>query len=96
MKSATMTTRKSENCSNSGLEGLAIKVTEWSERWFPDSYIFAAIAVIVVAFGALCIGASPKAVATSFGEGYWSLIPFTMQMAIVAISGYVVAVSPPA
>ena len=38
-----------------GLERLAVKVTDWSERWFPDSYIFAAIAVVVVAIGAMLI-----------------------------------------
>ena len=44
-----------------------------------------------------CInGATPAAVATSFGDGFWSLITFTMQMAMVVISGYVVATSPPA
>src|SRR5437879_9087536 len=30
-----------------------------------------------------------------FGQGFWSLIPFTMQMAMIIIGGYVVAVSPP-
>ncbi len=59
-------------------------------------YIFAAIPVIVVAAGALAIGAPVQRVGVAFGDGFWSLIPFTMQMAIVAISGYVVAVSPPA
>lgn len=78
------------------LERLAVKVTDWSERWFPDSYIFAAIAVIVVALGAMAIGAPAQGVARAFGDGFWSLIPFTMQMAVVAISGYVVAASPPA
>lgn len=71
-----------------GLERLAVKVTDWSERWFPDSYIFAAIAVIVVALGAMAIGAPAHGVARAFGDGFWSLIPFTMQMAVVAISGY--------
>ncbi|EYS85760.1 Short chain fatty acid transporter [Cupriavidus sp. SK-4] len=79
-----------------GLESLAIRVTNWSERWFPDSYIFAAIAVVVVALGAMLVGAPAPAVAKAFGDGFWSLIPFTMQMAVVAIAGYVVAVSPPA
>ncbi|QYY29507.1 MULTISPECIES: short-chain fatty acid transporter [Cupriavidus] len=79
-----------------GLERLAIRVTDWSERWFPDSYIFAAIAVVVVALGAMLVGAPAQAVAKAFGDGFWSLIPFTMQMAVVAIAGYVVAVSPPA
>jgi short-chain fatty acids transporter len=78
------------------LERLASGITNWAERWFPDSYIFAVLAIVVVAAGALCAGVTPTAIATSFGEGYWSLIPFTMQMAIVVISGYVVASSPPA
>lgn len=78
------------------LERLAIRVTDWSEKWFPDSYIFAAIAVVVVAIGAMVVGAPAPAVAKAFGDGFWSLIPFTMQMAVVAIAGYVVAVSPPA
>lgn len=77
-------------------ERIAIGVSNWSERWFPDSYIFAALAVIAVALGALAVGAPVRAVAGAFGDGYWSLIPFTMQMAVVAISGYIVAVSPPA
>jgi len=78
------------------LEAFASMVTDWAERWFPDSYIFAVLAVVIVAAGALVSGVPLKAVAGSFGEGYWSLIPFTMQMAIVVISGYVVASSPPA
>jgi short-chain fatty acids transporter len=30
-----------------------------------------------------------------FGEGFWSLIPFTMQMALIIIGGHTVASSPP-
>lgn len=78
------------------LERLAAAVTRWSEKWFPDAYIFAVIAVIAVALGAMAIGAPVRQVGVAFGDGFWSLIPFTMQMAIVAISGYVVAASPPA
>lgn len=78
------------------LEKMAAGVTRWSERWFPDAYIFAVIAVIVVAIAAMAIGAPVKTVGVAFGDGFWSLIPFTMQMALVAISGYVVAASPPA
>ena len=39
------------------LERMAARVTRWAETWFPDAYIFAAIAAIVVALGALAIGA---------------------------------------
>ncbi|MGZ3713452.1 MAG: short-chain fatty acid transporter, partial [Bdellovibrionota bacterium] len=79
-----------------GLERFASSVTNWAERWFPDSYIFAVLAVVIVTVGALSAGVKPQSIAAAFGEGYWSLIPFTMQMAIVVISGYVVASSPPA
>src|SRR5690606_4784665 len=37
---------------------------------------------------------SPADTAEKFGAGYWSLIPFTMQMAFVVIGGYVVATAP--
>jgi short-chain fatty acids transporter len=72
-----------------------IRFTAWAERWFPDAFIFVAIAVVIVAVGALANGAPASAVAKSFGDGFWSLIPFTMQMAFVTIGGYVVATAPP-
>ena len=75
---------------------IAIAFTAWAERWFPDAFIFVAIAVVVVALAALANGASPMAVSQAFGNGFWSLITFTMQMAFVAIGGYVVATSGPA
>jgi short-chain fatty acids transporter len=78
------------------LARLGLRFTDWAERWFPDAYVFVCLAVAVVAAAAMLNGASPMAVAKSFGDGFWSLITFTMQMAIVAIGGYVVASSPPA
>ena len=75
---------------------IAIGFTSWAERWFPDAFIFVAIAVVVVAVASLANGASPAAVSVAFGNGFWSLITFTMQMAFVAIGGYVVATSTPA
>ena len=75
---------------------IAIGFTAWAEKWFPDAFVFVAIAVVVVAFAAMANGSTPVAVSTAFGNGFWSLITFTMQMAFVAIGGYVVATSPPA
>lgn len=70
-------------------------LVSFAERWFPDAYVFVLIAVIAVAGGAMLHGGSPLAVSRAFGDGFWNLIPFTMQMALVAIGGYVVALSPP-
>ncbi len=81
-------------------DGLMVRVavgfTSWAERWFPDPFVFVAIAVVIVAAAAMAAGASPLAVSQAFGGGFWSLITFTMQMAFVAIGGYVVATSGPA
>ncbi|WP_312155143.1 iron chelate uptake ABC transporter family permease subunit, partial [Pseudomonas sp.] len=74
----------------------ALRCSNWAERWFPDSWVFAALAVVLVCIGALVMGAKPTDTAKAFGDGFWSLIPFTMQMAFVVIGGYVVASSPPA
>jgi short-chain fatty acids transporter len=71
------------------------RLVVFSERWFPDAYVFVLIAVIAIAVGTIAHGGSPLAVSRAFGDGFWNLIPFTMQMALVAIGGYVVAMSPP-
>jgi short-chain fatty acids transporter len=80
---------------SSPLEAAALRCCAWSERWMPDAYVFAALAVVIVAAAALALGATPAATAQAFGDGYWSLIPFTMQMSFIIIGGYVVASSPP-
>jgi short-chain fatty acids transporter len=77
------------------LQKFALKVSDWSEKWFPDSYIFALLGVVIVAIAAIGIGASLQDVALSFGNGFWSLIPFTMQMCMLIVVGYVVSVSKP-
>lgn len=76
------------------LSRLAVRMSNFAEKWFPEAFIFALIALIVVAVAALGIGASPADVSREFGNGFWDLIPFAMQMAFVAIGGYVVATSP--
>ena len=86
--------KSSETCG--GLERFALGVSAWAERWYPDAFIFAAGGVAVVAVACVAAGAPAKAVATSFGSGFWSLIPFTMQIAMGALLGYVVASSSPA
>lgn len=66
-----------------------------SERWFPDAFVFALAAVVVTFLGAWSLGESPIALGRTFGESFWELVPFTMQMALVIVGGYTVASSPP-
>lgn len=79
---------------DSRLVRIALRLSAWAERWFPDAYVFAALAVVIVAVAALAMRAGPQDVAVAFGDGFWSLIPFTMQMAFIVIGGYVVATAP--
>ncbi|MGY4534618.1 short-chain fatty acids transporter [Pseudomonas sp. TE3786] len=74
----------------------AMRCSNWAERWFPDSWVFATLAVLLVSLAVLGMGAPAQQTAKAFGDGFWSLIPFTMQMAFVVIGGYVVASSGPA
>ena len=37
----------------------ALRCSNWAERWFPDSWVFAALAVVLVCIGALAMGAKP-------------------------------------
>src|SRR4051812_4592065 len=76
------------------LNRLALRCCNWSQRWIPDTYVFAALAVLLVAIAALAADASFVTVADAFGAGFWSLIPFTMQMSFIVIGGYVVASAP--
>lgn len=85
----------SPGISASGLARLGVALADWCERWFPDAFVFALIAVIVVFIAGLFAGSGVRDLVRYFGEGFWGLIPFTMQMAIIIVGGYVVATSPP-
>lgn len=62
----------------------------------PDAFVFALIATVVVFVAALAATpATVLEVVDSWGRGFWDLIPFTMQMALVIITGHVLATSPP-
>jgi len=75
----------------------ALALTAWSERWVPDAFIFALLAtLIVVAAGTLATPSTLPQVIDAWGGGFWELIPFTLQMALVIITGHVLATSPPA
>ena len=87
--------RKQEAGEHSLMERMGAALADWSEKWFPDAYVFAAIAVVIVAIAALAMGRKPVEISQDFGKSFWNLIPFTMQMAFVVIGGYIVAVSPP-
>jgi len=72
-----------------------MRIADACERWFPDAFVFALACIVLVFAGGLSIGVPASKLATEFGSGFWSLVNFTMQMAIVIVGGFVVATSPP-
>jgi short-chain fatty acids transporter len=82
--------------SSGRLARLAVRFTEWTERWIPDAFVFALVATfLVLGLGLLVARATPDQMVTSWGRGFWELVPFTMQMALVIVTGYVLATAGP-
>jgi len=69
-------------------------LASWSERWFPDPLVFALLGVAVVFVAGLLLGESPANLAAQGGKSFWALGPFTLQMVMIIVGGYVVASAP--
>ena len=95
MPEAQKISRPAPDAPRGGLERLAYGFTAWAEKWFPDAFVFVVLTLLAVVAALLAMGAAPLEIANQFGAGFWTLIPFTLQMSMVVISGYVVATSPP-
>jgi short-chain fatty acids transporter len=66
-------------------------------RWLPDSFIFAIILTVVAAFMAIIfVQATPFKIIQSWYQGFWMLLAFAMQMILILVTGYTIAISPPA
>ena len=74
---------------------LGMGLADWSQKWFPDAFVFALVGLIIVFVAGLFAGVGIRNLIKYFGDGFWGLIPFTMQMAMIIIGGFVVATSPP-
>ena len=67
-------------------------------RWLPDAFLFAIILTIVVFFGAwAATGLTPIKLVDAWGndKGFWSLLSFSMQMALVLVLGSACASAAP-
>jgi short-chain fatty acids transporter len=74
----------------------ALRLTAWTERWIPDAFIFALLATVLVFVAALIWTPSTAGqVIDAWGGGFWDLIPFTLQMSLIIITGHVLATSAP-
>jgi short-chain fatty acids transporter len=77
-----------------GLVRIGLALSNWSEKWFPDPLVFAFAGIVVVFIIGLLLKESPSKLAIQGGKNFWTLVPFTMQMVMIIIGGYVVATTP--
>jgi len=64
-------------------------------RWVPNSFVIACLLTLVTfALVILVAGKNPIAAEGYWTKGFWELLELTMQLALIVLTGYVVAVSP--
>lgn len=81
--------------SPTGLERAARSFTAFAEKYVPDAFVFALIGTFLVVIAAVAAtDTTPSKVVELWGKGFWELLPFTLQMAMVVITGYVLATAP--
>jgi short-chain fatty acids transporter len=65
------------------------------QRFLPDPLVFAIfLTIIVFVFGIAITPSSPMAMFKMWGDGFWNLLAFSMQMAMVLVTGHALASSP--
>lgn len=70
--------------------------TEWSLNWVPDSMVFVLVLTVIVFAAALCLTNNGIFKLINFyGESFWLLLTFSMQLCILMITGFVIADSKP-
>jgi short-chain fatty acids transporter len=84
-----------ERRTESTLAAVGLRLSEWFERWFPDAFALALVAVAIVFTATLFMGSSVRQSAQWFGAGFWDLVVFTMQMSMIIVTGFAVATAPP-
>lgn len=69
--------------------------TELMRRYLPDPFVFAILLTILTMLLAIVFeGRAPLDTVADWGKGFWSLLAFTTQMAVILAMGYVLATAP--
>ncbi|MBI4456836.1 MAG: short-chain fatty acid transporter [Acidobacteria bacterium] len=79
------------------MERVIAAITRWSTRWIPNAFVIACLLTLFTF--TMVLFASHKTPVEALGywtQGFWQLLEFAMQMSLIVLTGYMVAVSPPA
>jgi len=78
-------------------------MTRWTERWVPDAFVIVIVLSFITFAFAIIWGFKPEVGLGSraygsiqaWGQGFWDLLAFAMQMCLIMMTGYILACSPP-
>lgn len=77
------------------LQGITNGSVKIVERYLPDPYVLVLLlTVTVLVSGIVLEGQGPVEMVTYWGDGFWNLLTFAMQMVLVLVTGYVLADTP--
>ncbi len=80
------------------LKRMGVRLTEWTERWIPDSWLIALILTIIAYIMSLIWGkVTPLQSLVNWEKGFFDMgiLWFAVHMVWIMWTGYVIAVSPP-
>ena len=86
-----------------GLAGFGAGLTRWTEKWIPDSLVIVWILTVLAFILALIFGFKSGVNlgdrlyggVAAWGKGFWLYLKFAMQMCLIMMTGYILALSPP-
>ncbi|WP_281966557.1 short-chain fatty acid transporter [Roseovarius nanhaiticus] len=65
------------------------------DRYLPDPFVFVVVLTLIAGLAAILgQGTGPLEVVSMWGDGFWSLLSFSMQMLLVLVTGYMMASTP--
>ncbi|MEB3100095.1 short-chain fatty acid transporter [Ferviditalea candida] len=77
------------------IQRLGNVLTRVSYKYLPDPFIFAILlSLVVFIMGIVIAGQTPFQMVLHWQNGFWQLLTFSMQMALIIVLGYAVADSP--
>lgn len=76
-------------------KSLTLFVDRMVQRYLPDAFLFAVLLTIIVfILGVGFTASSPMDMVNYWGDGFWELLTFAMQMSLIVVTGYILANTP--
>lgn len=77
------------------LRRLAIALNDWTSRWVPSAFSIAILlTLLTLLLGLFATDHTLLQCIRFWGNGFWELLSFAMQMTLIMLTGYIVVVSP--